>query len=210
MSFLYQVSGDDGKFSPYIISIWSGYHAASLAVAAFAFLEQAMDAPIERFASIIFASTVGIMLGRLPRRVLSRPLLMKHLAPFLALAVLLSGAPALYADVLLRSPLISAWNDSAAALTLACALLTPPMLLLSAFPAYASATRNRRSGGSSSNDSTVFICTTLGCCAGAPVTACYLERGLDPSLALELLFCGLLVVSVVIFTRHPILKPRTR
>lgn len=207
--FIYDNDMRRRKRSPYLISLWSGYYSAFLAVSAFIFLNQKLQNSIVAFGALAFAAALGISLGALAGTILARRRLqMTRLALLLALASFLSGLPFACGDRLFADAPEAYGNIETMAPLVAGLLFSPALLLLSALPPYAAAIIIRCRGSVGSVDRTISLLTMLGYCAGALLTASYLTDWSNVAVPLRIMLFLSLALAIATFARHRPRKPR--
>jgi len=206
-TFIYTSNLEKNRRLPYLFSLWSGYHSAALAVSAFVLLNHWLGNATAAFGALLFTSMLSLSLGRFVGRLMARGILhMKRLIVTLGTASLLSGALAVYgrvlADYLLQLNW-TFWSREGTGTLVACLLFSPPLLLLSAIPPYATAMLIRRRGSAGSVNGTISAWTAFGYGFGALVTAYYFVNWMDARAVLKSLFVLSLLLTALGLLRNP-------
>ncbi|HWJ69183.1 MAG TPA: hypothetical protein VNS79_03940 [Sphingobium sp.] len=192
-----------GRISPYLISLWSGYHAAALTLSAFVLLNLWSDNPTGTFGGLIFACMIGGALGgRFGQMLARRPPYMMRLILLLILAAILSGITAIYGEGLAGFMLQGDESSSLATLPVTGLLFVPPLLLLAALPSYATAVLRRRRGSAGSANGAISLFTWTGYGLGIIVTSRCFAHGLEPWTMLKSLGIIALILALAVLPRH--------
>jgi hypothetical protein len=209
--FIYVGNIERNAKLPYLISLWSGYYLAVLSVCAFALLNEWLGNSVKAFGGLIFTCMISLWLGNLAGHYLTQAQLhMARLIHLLIAASALALAPILLGDALAALVLGSRWSNNSATILIAGTLFAPPLLLLSAIPAYASTLMIRNRGSAGSVNDIILLCTALGYSAGTLITANYVINWLDARIVMKMMLAISAIVVLLGLLRYPPRKIRRR
>jgi len=194
---------EKGKL-PYLLSFWSGYYLATLALCAFAMLSQWFGSSVEVLSALLLAGVGSLLSGHLLGRYLAlRSMPVSRLILLLIAGALLTLGPIMLGERLAVHAVRAHWTEQSAALALVGLLFAPSMVLLCAIPPYAATMLVRHRGNPGSISGTILLLTALGFGLGAIATADYLGTRLDAHAMMKALLTLSAILCILALLRHP-------